>query len=443
MKKLKYGLSILIFTLLMQLVAFYPSSNATTTINTYCPACILMETSTGKILYEKDAYKIRYPASTTKIMTAILALEHCKLTDVATVSHNAIYSVPPSYVHASLQEGEELTVEQLLNVLLIPSANDAANVLAEHISGSVERFADLMNEKAKEIGCLNTHFVNPNGVHSDEHVTTAYDLALMGKYAMQNSTFREIVQKTKYTLPTTNKYNKTDRTFVNTNSLIQKSDSKAKDNYYYSNCIGGKTGYTTNAGNCIVTEAEKDGMSVVVVVLGGVQTSDGLSGRFLDCINLFNYAFENYSMQTVNEKNSVVKQITVSGASSDTKDLNVLAKDEISILVAKNSKETVAPEVVLNDDLKAPIEANTTIGKITYVVDGITYSSDLIAQTSVIASGFFSILVRIVLILVTVYLIYLLLRTPKGGNSSSKKSKKKGKHSPKNGKGNFKGLLLK
>ena len=129
----------------------------------------MLEKETGKILYEKNAYEVRYPASTTKIMTAILTVEKCELTDVATVSHNAIFTVPVSYSHASLKEGEEVTVEQLLNVLLIPSANDAANVLAEHISGSVDDFADLMNEKAKEIGCLNTHFVNPNGVyHKDQ-----------------------------------------------------------------------------------------------------------------------------------------------------------------------------------------------------------------------------------------------------------------------------------
>lgn len=118
-------------------------------------------------------------------MTAILTVENCKLDDVATVSHNAVYSIPYDYTHASLKEGEELTIEQLLYALMIPSANDAAIVLAEHISGSVEEFAKLMNKKAEELGCKNTHFVNPNGIHNKNHTSTAYDLALMGQYAMK------------------------------------------------------------------------------------------------------------------------------------------------------------------------------------------------------------------------------------------------------------------
>ena len=168
-----------------------------------------MDQNSGKILYSKNANTKMYPASTTKIMTAILTLENCNLDDVATASHNAVYSIPYSYSVATIQEGEELTIEQLLNVLLIPSANDAAIVLAEHISGSVEEFAKLMNKKAEELGCKNTHFVNPNGIHNKNHTSTAYDLALMGQYAMKNETIRKIVSTKQFTLPTTNKYNKT------------------------------------------------------------------------------------------------------------------------------------------------------------------------------------------------------------------------------------------
>ncbi len=413
---------LLIYSLLFSIYSVRAASNTSTDITTYSPACILMESNTGKILYEKNAYESRFPASTTKIMTAILTVENCKLTDVATVSHNAIFSVPVSYSHASLQEGEELTIEQLLNVLLIPSANDAANVLAEHISGSVEEFANLMNEKAKEIGCLNTHFTNANGVHDDEHTTTAYDLALMGRYAMQNSTIRSIVKKSRCSLPTTNKYSKTDRIFNTTNDLIRENNSSAKDNYYYPNATGIKTGYTTEAGSCIIASAQKDGMEVIAVVLGGETTKDGLSERYLDCINLFDYAFENYSLQTVHEKDSVLQQISISGATQETKNLDVKVKDEIQILMnSKESTENLQPKITFAENLKAPISQNSVIGTITYEVDGQTYSSDLIAGNNVIASGILPILLRILLILVTLYLIYLLL-------SSSKKSKK-GNHS--------------
>ena len=380
MKKCKYFLLLFILLFSFNLNCFASDinsqnqtgetlNNTTEEISTYSPACLLMEASTGKILYEKNAYESNFPASTTKIMTAILTLENCELTDIATVSYNAIISVPSSYVNANLHKGEELTIEQLLNILLIPSANDAANVLAEHIAGSVEEFAKMMNEKAKEIGCLNTNFVNPNGVHNKNHTTTAYDLALMGKYAMQFPTFRELVKKTNYTLPATNKYDKADRIFTTSNELIVKKNSNSKDNYYYENAIGIKTGYTSEAGSCIVAGAEKDGLELIVVVLGGTSTKDGLSGRYLDCRNLFDYGFNNYKMETVNSRNSVLEKIPIRGGTSETKDLNVLVKDDISIFMSNNENiANIKPEIVYNDNLKAPVTAGSVVGNITYKV---------------------------------------------------------------------------
>lgn len=427
MRRLKLILFIFIF--LLQFVIFTsPSFADAGVLDIYSPSCILMDAKTGKILYEKNSKEVRFPASTTKIMTAILTVENCKLDDIATVSHNAIFSVPVSYSHASLKEGEELTIEQLLNVLLIPSANDAAFVLAEHISGSVEEFANLMNQKAKEIGCLNTHFVNPNGIHSKDHTSTAYDLALMGKYAMQNSTIREIVKKTSYTLPTTNKYDKTDRIFNTTNDLIVENNSNAKDNYYYPYATGIKTGYTTDAGSCIIAGAKKDDVELVAVILGGESTESGLSERYLDCINLFNYGFDNYHI--LHKANSILKQISISGGTDDTKNVNLLIKDEISIFTSNASDlDNLEPEITLNKNLRAPIAANSVIGKITYTLDNETYSSDLIAETDVIASSFLPILLRILLIFITLYLLYLLLKpSKKDKNMRNKPNKKKSYH---------------
>ena len=225
-------LLLLLIILLLTLNIFCMNSFAETSLpSVYSPACILIDADSGKILYSKNANTKMYPASTTKIMTAILTLENCKLDDVAIASHNAVYSIPYGYSVATIQEGEELTIEQLLNVLLIPSANDAAVVLAEHIAGSVEAFSDMMNSKVVELGCKNTHFVNPNGIHDEEHYSTAYDLALIGKYAMQFDTFRTIVQKTSYSLPKTNKYDKEDRLFNTTNDLIKKNYSSSPTNY--------------------------------------------------------------------------------------------------------------------------------------------------------------------------------------------------------------------
>lgn len=436
-KKVKY-----IFLLTIFLLSTYITTSfaADTSISVYSPSCILMESSSGKILYEKNADQVRYPASTTKIMTAILVLENCELTDVATVSHNAIHSIPPDYVMANIKEGEELTIEQLLNVLLIPSANDAAVVLAEHISGSVSKFSDLMNEKAKEIGCKNTHFVNPNGIHNKNHVSTAYDLALIGRYAMQNATIRNIVKKTQYTLPATNKYTKEDRTFKTTNDLLIKNTSKSKSNYYYPDATGVKTGYTGEAGNCLVSSAKKDNMEVISVVLGADFTKEGLSEKFLDSITLLNYAFDHYAIQTLQEKNNILQEVEVRSATKETKNLKVLVKDNIETLVEKNAdNETLNPEVSI-DKLKAPISAGSKIGTITYTIDGKAYSSDLIAGDNVLPSNTLSLLLRIGLIIVTLYLLFTLLKPKenkrtRGGtykNSKAckhKKSKKaSGKH---------------
>jgi D-alanyl-D-alanine carboxypeptidase (penicillin-binding protein 5/6) len=421
MKKLKIIFFIFIF--LMQFIIFIsPSYADSDNLKTYCPSCILIEANTGKILYEKNSNDVRFPASTTKIMTAILTVENCNLDDVATVSHNAVYSIPYDYTHASLKEGEELTIEQLLYALMIPSANDAAIVLAEHISGSVEEFAKLMNKRAEELGCKNTHFVNPNGIHSKDHTSTSYDLALMGKFAMQNSIIRKIVSTTQFTLPATNKYSKTDRIFNNSNDLLS-----TYSRYYYEGTTGVKTGYTGEAGNCIIASAKKNDFEVILVVLGGESTNTGLSQRYLDCKTLFDYAFNNYSLKTLNEKNAVLKQITVRGATEETQNLNVLIKDKIEIF-SENSADlsSLEPELTLDENLMAPISANSAIGKITYNYDGQTYSSDLIAETQVLSSDFLPLLFRILLIFVVLYLLFLLLKKPKNKSKKTYKKKTKG-----------------
>lgn len=421
MKKLKIIFFIFIF--LMQFIIFIsPSYADSDNLKTYCPSCILIEANTGKILYEKNSNDVRFPASTTKIMTAILTVENCNLDDVATVSHNAVYSIPYDYTHASLKEGEELTIEQLLYALMIPSANDAAIVLAEHISGSVEEFAKLMNKRAEELGCKNTHFVNPNGIHSKDHTSTSYDLALMGKFAMQNSIIRKIVSTTQFTLPATNKYSKTDRIFNNSNDLLN-----TYSRYYYEGTTGVKTGYTGEAGNCIIASAKKNDFEVILVVLGGESTNTGLSQRYLDCKTLFDYAFNNYSLKTLNEKNAVLKQITVRGATEETQNLNVLIKDKIEIF-SENSADlsSLEPEITLDENLMAPISANSAIGKITYNYDGQTYSSDLIAETQVLSSDFLPLLFRILLIFVVLYLLFLLLKKPKNKSKKTYKKRTKG-----------------
>lgn len=393
-------------------------------ITTNSSSCLLMDAKTGKIIYAKNAYEKLYPASTTKLMTAILTLENCKLTDTAIVSHNAIYSIPVGYSHASLKEDEELTIEQLLNVLLIPSANDAAIVLAEHISGSVEEFSKLMNEKAKSLGCLNTNFVNPNGIQNKNHYSTAYDLALIGKYALKFPDIKRIAMVKQYTLPTTNKYDKTDRIFNATNGLI--NDDVLNKNYY-EYATGLKTGYTDASGYCIVSTAKKDDKELIAVILN----SDSISKRYSDCKTLFNYGFDNYEYITIQDEKAVVKQVEIENGSKSSKNLNVVVKDKIEVFTKNDTDlSKLEPTIEINESLKAPLAENTVIGKITYNIDSEEITSDLISGGSVYPSDFEITIFRILLLFLILYAVFKLLKhfskkKPNNRNSSNKRIKSK------------------
>ena len=431
---LKHTLLILFLIIITLLGFIHPvlavdSNNSQKDINinditTNSSSCLLMDSKTGKIIYAKNAYEKMYPASTTKLMTAILTLENCKLTDTAIVSHNAIYSIPVGYSHASLKEDEELTIEQLLNVLLIPSANDAAIVLAEHISGSVEKFSKLMNEKAKSLGCLNTNFVNPNGIQNKNHYSTAYDLALIGKYALKFPDIKRIAMVKQYTLPTTNKYDKTDRIFNATNGLI--NDDVLNKNYY-EYATGLKTGYTDASGYCIVSTAKKDDKELIAVILN----SNSISKRYSDCKTLFNYGFDNYEYITIQDEKAVVKQVEIENGSKSSKNLNVVVKDKIEVFTKNDTDlSKLEPTIEINESLKAPLAENTVIGKITYNIDGEEITSDLLAGSSVYPSDFEITIFRILLLFLILYAVFKLLKhfskkKPNNRNSSNKRIKSK------------------
>lgn len=379
--------------------------------NVESPAAILMDLNTEKILYEKNINEKMYPASLTKVMTAILTLENCELNEVATVSYDAVMSISSGYVTANLQIGEEVTVEQLLYVLMVGSANDSAVVLAEHISGSVEDFANLMNEKAKEIGCTSTNFLNPYGAHDENHYSTAYDLALMARYAMQNETFRTLVSTTSYKLPATNKYEKEDRLFTTTNALLMVSNNTRADNYYYKYATGIKTGFTTPAKNCLIASANKGNLELLTVVLGAGQNDEGLSNRYLDTINLFEYGYDNYALREVIKSGGVVQTVNIKNATRDTKKLDAVVQNDISVLIKTEDKNNaLLPEVHINEDLKAPINQGDIIGSVTYTVEGIEYTENLIANNDVKKSRFF---INTLLFLLIISFAYLYLKSKK------------------------------
>ena len=407
MKKILISLIILLNFLFLAYPVYADVDTSNLDINS--SACILVENSTGKVIYEKNSREKMFPASTTKIMTALLAIENGNLTDTTIASNTAVSSISPDYATVYLNKGEELTIEQLLNILLIPSGNVAGNILAEYVSGSIEKFVELMNKRAIELGCINSNYTNPYGLQDNNHYTCAYDLYLVAREAMKYDVFRDIVKKTSYKLAPTNVHPKDDRTFSTTNELIKPNASKRSDNYYYPYAIGIKTGYTSQAKDCLVAAASKDGFEFISVILGAEKTSQGLSARFTETIKLFDFAYENYYFRTLNNANSVLKQIEIKDATKDTKSLDIIVQNQIIALVDKNDLySTLIPEININENLKAPIFKGDIIGKVSYNLYGVKYESDLLAGNDVKKSYFiyFTVGIGVFLLIIIIFIIF-------------------------------------
>lgn len=340
------------------------------------PNAILIELQSGQILYEKDANSLVYPASTTKILTAIMALENCDVYENITASYNAVMSVPYDGTTAAIQVGETWTVKQLVEAMMVCSANEAANILAEHMGGNIDSFATMMNTRAKELGAKSTNFVNANGLHDDKHHTTVYDMAMITRHGMLNiPEFKKAAALTKFSLPNTSIYNKGDRTFINTNKLIIPNSS-----YYYQYATGIKTGYTSKALNCIVASAEKDGVSLIAVVFGASDASI----RTADTKALFEYGFEQLKAERFLSKGDIVENVKIPGAKTENNILSAVSSSNVvlTIPIDKNVSD-YTPEISLNKNLKAPINSGDTVGTITYNVEGNTYNYKLLASNNI------------------------------------------------------------
>ena len=367
----------------------------------YAESAILIDANTGKVLFEKNIDQKMYPASTTKIMTAILAIENCDLDDKVVVNYNAISTIPYGYSTAELITDEELTVKQLLEVLLVHSANDAANVLGMHVGGSIESFVAMMNSKAQELGCSNTNFTNTYGLHEENHYSTAKDLAIIAKYCMQNSSFRHFVSQPTCQIAPTNKH--AARSFKNTNNLIDTSSS-----YYYKYAIGIKTGYTKEAGNCLISASKKDNFETIAVVLN---TGTIQGGRCEDSISLFNYAYNNFELKNIANKNDVVTQTTVYNGTKDTKKLDIVLSEDVTALTFLNNEDTeIVPTINLEKNISAPLSAGTVVGTATYNILNTDYTVNLIASHDVQKSEFMIITIRISLVLIIIIVFGLIVR---------------------------------
>lgn len=347
-------------------------------------AVMLFEINSGTMVYAKNIDEVRYPASLTKVMTCLLALEHGELTDQVTVSEEALADQDPSGSSAGLVVGEVYSLEQLLYCLMIASGNDAAPVIAEHIAGSESAFIDMMNEKAEALGCSNTHFANTHGLHDDNHYTTARDIAKIMLAAMEYDTFLDIYSTSRYELPPTN-MQEDSRILVTTNFLI---GTTLTAEYYDSRVIGGKTGFTTPAGRCVVCTAQQGDLFYLCVVMGASSTTteEGATvyGSFVTASKVLDRGFGDYTFAKVLSPLSPVAQLPVANAAESV----VLTPAEtIATLLPNGYNEALLQTTCILDSpygLVAPLEAGQVVGKVEVYYDTLCIgSTDLRTMTAV------------------------------------------------------------
>ena len=359
------------------------SQTTVTEVNTspvpHAEAAILIDMKSGKVLYSKNENDKMYPASITKIMTAILTLESgIDFSEVVTAPEEAIHPITNKHSHMGILIGENLTIENLVYGMMVYSANDAANVLAVRVGGSLDGFVQMMNDKAKELGATNTHFSNAHGFHDDNHYTTAADIATIARYAMQNEKFREIVKTDMYTIEATNKYDET-RYLSSTNHLISR---RRQAKYYYNKAIGIKTGFTDESGYCLASAAvdgDTELLSVVLKCHNIVEDESGLYS-FIDSKSLLEYGFDNFKYITIAPTGTVVADSSVYEAKDNIR-VTLTPKNDIgNILPIDIDMNDVKAESIINEKIAAPIAKGDVLGSITY-----TYKGEQIGNAELVA----------------------------------------------------------
>ena len=307
-------------------------------------SAVLIDARDGRVLYEKDADTPRPMASTTKIMTAVVALESCDVNEIIEIADEAV-GVEGSSIY--LQKGERMTLLELLYALLLQSANDAAVAIAVGVGGSVGNFADMMNEKAVSLGLTSTHFENPNGLDADGHVTTARELALLTAYALKNPTFAEIVAtyKRKISGP-----DGTVRLVVNHNKLLN----------MYDGCVGVKTGFTKKSGRCLVSAACRESLTLVSVTLSAPDD-------WRDHTAMLNYGYENYCCEILCDEGGFIETLPVIGGEQDS--LLCVNCDYVAATLPRDHGE-ISIDVRLPQMIYAPVSAGDIVGHVTYKCDG-------------------------------------------------------------------------
>ena len=317
-------------------------------------SAILMDVDTGVILYEKNVHEKLYPASTTKLLTSLIASEHTTMDEIVTFSHDAVFNIERDSSHIGIDVGEQLNMEQCLYGLLLGSANEVAYAVAEHVGGSLDGFVAMMNERAAALGCVDTHFSNANGLPDPSHYTTAYDLALIARECYKNELISKISGTTYYTIPPTNKQVE-QRPLTNHHLLLPKLK------YAYENVVGGKTGYTTEARQTLVTCAEKDGLKLVCVIM-----KEESPNQFLDTVELFDYGFENFKKVNIaaNETN-----YSMNNANFFHSNIDILGSSKPLLTLNKNGVIILPSTAVFTDaipEIKYTENSQTSVATLNY-----------------------------------------------------------------------------
>lgn len=346
----------------------------------------------GTVVFNKNATKKTAMASMTKITTAMVVLENVKNLDTVVTAKQSVLDTlsGTNSSNAGIVAGEQLTVRQLLNLMMVHSANESAAILADYVGGGdMSKFIDMMNAYAKKLGCKNTHYVNPHGLDAPDHYTTAKDLATVAKKALENDLFKTIVGQASYTLPDTNK--RSSISYTNTNQLINKHSK-----YYYEPCKGIKTGTTENAGQCLISYATQNGYTYLCVVIGGADlyasTSHESNQAFLDTLSAYKWAFNNLKLKVVASPNDIVSVADIKLARKvDT--VQLVPSTEVSaILPVDVDSSGIAINVVdgsIDPDLHAPLKAGEVVGKANILYAGDKLATiDLVSATDVHRSFF-------------------------------------------------------
>ncbi|WP_097677455.1 D-alanyl-D-alanine carboxypeptidase family protein [Anaerosalibacter sp. Marseille-P3206] len=354
--------------ILITIVLFISSISYCTEPDISAQSAILMDTISGRVLFDYNSQEKLPMASTTKIMTALIGIENGNMDDIVKINKDSV-GIEGSSIY--LYEDEEISKKDLLYGLMLRSGNDSAVAIAKHIGGDVGSFIEMMNMRSKEIGALNTNFVNPHGLEDKNHYTTAYDLALITKEALKSKEFREIVSA---------------KTWVANRDKNNYFYNKNKTLWQYDGGDGVKIGYTKSAGRCLVSSATRKGMQLIAVVL-----NDG--NWFNDCYKLFDYGFDNYESIIVYDKGQFIKNLKIKDGNEEY--LPVITEDICTLPLKEDEKEKIKVVIHLPDELEAPIIKNTKVGRIEVYLDGeMMYTTNLISKYEVKKINFFEKLLR-------------------------------------------------